>query len=1181
QNVTDLEIWVKVITAGNVPIPTNAKMFFDLGLISEDVIPNGKLDTEDGILPDHTTPTGILYPGEDIGIDALDDAGEQTLYSAQIAKYGGEYTDMKNDPAGDDWGYTTGSSDYSHINGLEGNGLSEFGRTPDSEDLNKNNALDAQNSYFEYEVNLDTTTANSERVGAGTDGWTEIRIPLQKFARAIGSPSLQNVQTARVWFAGFNVPVTLRFAQMDLVGSRWIRVAQDTTGIADSNFQVTFVNIEDNSAAPDNYNSPPGVLRPRLPTQTTSVVYENEQSLELSVRSLPKGQSRQAVQYESGLNLFNYKTLGIFVHGDTSFSASSDTLGKDDKADFFIRFGTDSLNFYEYRARIHKGWDDIRINFPDITAVKASRTAAQDSSIVRVATGGAYEYGSTFAILGQPTLTKVTYFSIGVANASGNTISDSIWVDELRVIGSNNNNDWAAIINAGLQLGDLGQVQFSATQNNPDFHSMDTRFGDKVRHRTWSFSAQTGLERFLKFYPGLAVPFVYSHTESLDDPEYLPQSDISVQAVEAQTVASYLQQGYSSAQANAIASDIVTQAQTLTVRDVYSVNGVKVPIPTKYWLFDDTWNKLTYSFDYSKTDMRTPYIEHQETWGWNASIRYALQIKPFLYIKPFAWSGSIWALEDYKEYKINLMPSSFNAGIALARNETTEKDRGVTTTNPAIRIFSATRTAGFAWPISENGILNPTINYNLSIASTLLPVELIDSNTERPFSDVIRSMFFNNGIFNFGPENSLNQNVQLTMKPKLPKIFSIDRYTDVQSSYDVTYGWTNTLTQGDLGKSGTWTSKLQIGMNVKLKGLSDAWFGNGGRGAKSLTDTNESEEFTMAKLFDYAIRTPFLDYDAVNITFTQTNSSTNQGLQGGTGIDTFWRGSQDLAAGPNRLYQLGLISSPDGNLFVQSKSGFPFVQFVTEPGRRAIDATLVDNFQQANTIELRTSRELWKGATLSLNWKSQWNFNDNQTITTDSLGIPSVQNSIASLNISRSYLSLPPFLFLSVFNNTVSNVVSHYQRDKAAILATPGIDTATMNARLTEVLADDFENGFEALSFFPKAVQRILPRVNWTFRWEGLEKLPFFEPFAQRVSLEHTYTGLYTRSLTSNPDGSYSTQGQTISIGFQPLLAVNMTFKEKIVGGNLSAQARYNTTTSWSSQGAAAGTIEKDLTTEI
>src|SRR5579883_2919537 len=70
-------------------------------------------------------------------------------------------------------------------------------------------------------------------------------VPLQHYARAVGSPSLQNVQTARIWFSGFSSPVTFRFAQIDLVGSRWIRLPQDTTGTVDSNFSVSFVNYED------------------------------------------------------------------------------------------------------------------------------------------------------------------------------------------------------------------------------------------------------------------------------------------------------------------------------------------------------------------------------------------------------------------------------------------------------------------------------------------------------------------------------------------------------------------------------------------------------------------------------------------------------------------------------------------------------------------------------------------------------------------------------------------------------------------------------------------------------------------------------------------------------------------------------------------------------------------------
>ena len=235
---------------------------------------------------------------------------------------------------------------------------------------------------------------------------------------------------------------------------------------------------------------------------------------------------------------------------------------------------------------------------------------------------------------------------------------------------------------------------------------MDTRFGDQIQHKSWSFSAQTGLEKFLKFYPGLSMPFVYSHTETLQDPRYIPQSDISVTGEEALSPDS--------------AGSIHMAAQTLNVTNAYSISGIKIPIPVKFWLIEDTWNRLGYSFTYSNSFTRTPFIQYQNSWNWNASIPTDGS-KQFLSVEPFAGIAIVPAIGDYKAYKIFLMPSSFNAGLSISRSETDEQDRGVDSVNPKVLAFSAVRNAGFAWPFSINGILNPTFTYNLSLTSSSSP----------------------------------------------------------------------------------------------------------------------------------------------------------------------------------------------------------------------------------------------------------------------------------------------------------------------------------------------------------------------------------------------------------------------------------------------------------------------------
>jgi len=62
ENIEFIEFWMYTIVA-----PENLKLHIDLGQISEDVIPNGRLDTED------KNSNDLVDEGEDTGIDGLRD----------------------------------------------------------------------------------------------------------------------------------------------------------------------------------------------------------------------------------------------------------------------------------------------------------------------------------------------------------------------------------------------------------------------------------------------------------------------------------------------------------------------------------------------------------------------------------------------------------------------------------------------------------------------------------------------------------------------------------------------------------------------------------------------------------------------------------------------------------------------------------------------------------------------------------------------------------------------------------------------------------------------------------------------------------------------------------------------------------------------------------------------------
>ncbi|MBI5324625.1 MAG: cell surface protein SprA, partial [Ignavibacteriae bacterium] len=154
ENIDYIEIMMKV----DLREPGKTHMYVDLGQISEDIIPNGILNTEDGITAANPVPNNIIDPGEDIGIDAMNDQQEIASGLYPVPK------DPNGDPARDNYAFDFSKDDnrrsevdFRKYNNFEGNSLvSEIGQFPDTEILNKNNGqtIFLENSYFTYEVNL-------------------------------------------------------------------------------------------------------------------------------------------------------------------------------------------------------------------------------------------------------------------------------------------------------------------------------------------------------------------------------------------------------------------------------------------------------------------------------------------------------------------------------------------------------------------------------------------------------------------------------------------------------------------------------------------------------------------------------------------------------------------------------------------------------------------------------------------------------------------------------------------------------------------------------------------------------------------------------------------------------------------------------------------------------------------
>lgn len=1174
ENIDYIEVTMQV--EGYDP---RMKMYMDLGQISEDVIPDQKINTEDGITPTNPQLDDILNQGEDVGIDAMNNDSERVRYQSS-----------EPDPSRDDYFFNAPGSDnetdYENVNGLENNVGPERGPYPDTEDLNGNRGLDLDNTYFNYEINLDPNPAtNPQIVGGGNNpnGWRQYRIPIRTGYRAVGSPSFANVQFARIWFKS-PVHMHVRIAEMSLVGSDWRNlntpVVDVTTGDAarDPKLDIAFVNLVDNSGPPEFYTIPPGVQQER---EYSTDVLKNEQSLTIRVKDLARGESRGAIRVRPRpFDVFNYKQMKFFLHGGGDMD-DQPTPGQAPKVIAFMRFGWDSLNYYEYRVPLLRGWNEYTVNFGDLAAIKGQAPNPDGFAVPG-------QPGNKFFIKGIPSLTRVQFIAFGIVNnAYPGSLSTTMWVDELRATSAEDASDWAATLAANAKLADLGTLNYNVKRVNPNFHQLEERFGNRVEATNWAFNSDFRMEKFLpNAFKGSSLPLVYKHSEKIEKPRYVSESDVEVDAA----VRQIGEQATNPDSARKQADSLRNATETLVVQDGFALSNIKINFPGENWMVKDLLNRLTFGYTYDQTRERSPIVEQRFTWQWVFQGRYAVDIPRKYDLQPLTFLASVPVLNFWKDFRINFLPSQLSAGTSFTRGRTTEQLRNIPEPSPVVRDFHATRNAQFNWQMTEGGIVNLTTDYSVDATSSLAHLETDLMGIQRTGGEIAKEIFLKEGrLFNFGLDQDLNQKITFNTRPRIPFIPNAESYLTPSANYTVRYHWHDDLvpvTAGRVGgytKSADWTSNATLGLDVRLASIGTAIFGN---------DRAADSAGVITKILRYLIKVPLLDFQTVRFSFTEANRSNNPGIVGSTGVSNLWGRSllfrsESPDFGPGTAYQLGLTSDPNGTLTFHPSSRFPFVDVTSEQGIRAPNIFAPNSFTQNNSLTATTDRDLWTDARLTLNWNLEWGYNKDYFVTTDGNGVvQEISNPRTTGKISRTYLSLPSFFGIDPFGNDIEGIANAYIRQRSSELGPapsgPGTDSAlnVYNRKLTALTARIFEQQLEALNWLPGNLARYLPRVNWRFTWNNLQKLPFFSSWASSVSVRHEYKSQYTENYRITDEGEIP-ESQTVSRGFSPLIQINVTGLPDYWKGTMSGSITYRTTSDFSLITSDRSEVSKELKNDL
>ncbi|MBI9070015.1 MAG: cell surface protein SprA [Melioribacteraceae bacterium] len=1149
ENIEFIEFWVNIFEA-----PDSTKLYFDLGQISEDVIPNRNLDKED-------QNNNYRYDdGEDTGLDGLTNAEEQ-------AKYGSS----EKDPSLDD--FDRGA--FSGWNGTEGNSNMAELRIPDSEDLDNDGSLDQLNSYFRYEVSLDTSRISGGEFknpmisGNGLNGWFQFRIPLKDYMKnddgEVGRPTLTNVEMLRMWVTNVASPVHLKFVEMNLVGNQWQKVlVENKVDKDDEVLVVETISYEDNP----EYVMPPGVNQERDRSQTDDAVYKNEQSLKLDINDLQDGDKREIIKYlYRPLDAFNYKEMKLFVHGDTKDIHPDNVSHYVDEFNYssevYFRFGSDTSNFYEYRQPVRADWNEIQILFEDLTSIKETR----DSINVLYSQDVPGKPGHKIGVKGNPTLTKISFFIFGVLNPRDKgprnmKVNGEIWINELRVLDADDKAGMAYSFSTNFKLADLMSVSFNTSKTDPYFHKLSQRFGSRTDNSAWGANIDFDV---MKLVPGntkgSSFKINYRHNESNSKPLYLPGTDIKVDKAAEQLEQKLIDEGLDPVEAAKQGEERKNNTETIKVTDTWSLSNIKFNINTDAWYVKHTINSMSFAYSYNKSFGRTPTVEHSRNWVWNFKFNYNLDFGKDLFFYPanIPLFGSVLEIfKDYRNAKVYFMPQSVTTSLSANRNWSYTKNRILNSVPKIQRDFKSTRNLSIAWKITEGGFLNLSANYKANFTSSLAHL-LVENGIERTEGDIWRDIFA--GEY-FGKDNGFTQSFDVKVNPKLPSLWKMNRYFILNFSYGVNYSWKNNFQQEQLGRQAGFQSRLSTGVTLKLQQLMTQFFGedkkepvkkptrrrgsekqppkkkieeeDNGDGNNAAESENfeeeieeESEPFYSLPLYylQTGIKYIFFDYDNIQMNFSQNNSQSGSGILGeGTGFSNFW-GPQKTSNGPSRLFMLGLQ---------------------TDIGARAPGGRLSDNYSQTNQITFKTSRPLWEGAKISLDWDVSWGVNKSNSISTDDVGAVTIESRNSTGKLDKSYFSMP------LFGNNIKKVNDLYDENS---------ENPIKN------LSESFQEGLESFPIFAKLpilkeFAKYVPRPNWSLSWSGLEKLPLIKTIVNKATLSHGYKSSFSEGWKLDRDEEQEVQTQRISYSFSPLIGVQLTF-DKLWGGNLKGSIKYNTKTSY------------------
>lgn len=1196
-------------------------------------------------------------PYQDVGYDGLMNDDEisffATSYLEKIATLHGTgsqaYLNAIEDVSADDYHYFRGSdydddATYSSVleryklyNGVDGNSptdaMNEESYTtiatgnPNLEDINEDNTLSESERYYQYVVDLDPNnmvvgenyitdayTASDITLANGETGevtWYQFKIPVKSPDKVVGSiQDFNSIRFMRMFLKGFEEPVVLRFATLELVRGDWrqyeLALLDDGEYIVqedESSFDISAVNIEENgSRDPIPYVLPPGVEREQT-VGTTTVVQDNEQSMVLEVCDLEDGFARAAYK-TTDFDFRQYENLMMYVHAEQTNYEDSYQTGD---LTVFIRLGSDfNDNYYEYevpleftewytsdRSTVWPDNNEIDIELEDLTDAKLQRTEAQNNGTTNITNSMeyvVYDGANKITIKGVPSLSDIETIMIGVRNPKKSSFDDDddglakcaeIWVNELRVSGFDENSGWAATATMRANLADLGTMTIAGSHSSAGFGAISESVNERQQESVTQVDFSTNLE-LGKFFPkesGIKIPMHFDYSESKSTPEYDPMNpDILLSEVTKNMTKKEK-------------DSVMRRSEDLTVRKNINFMNVRKDrvgggsSKPKVWDIEN----FNFSYAYSETFSRSIDVQYDRSKEYMGGIGYnfvttAKSVTPFKKVSLFQGD---W-LKLLREFNFNYVPNMFTFRTEMNREYTERLLRSKSTGDI---ILEPTYSKDWDWTRNYSLQYNLTksikLDYSASVSAYIdEPSGVIDKDSDdyAAMRDTILDE-----IFSFGTMDRYYQTFNATYKVPINQIPLFD-WASIQTSYKANYTWQASAQsiQETMGNSIENSNNIQLNGNFRLSKLyekvdyikqlnrSNSRSRRGGPPSRSSSRGGDSRQQQEAEkdstkksskifkgILDNTLRLVTMVKDA-SVTYNETNGTLLPGFT--PEPDMLGNRWSDMSPG------LGFVfGSQDDIRYRAARNGW-----ITAD-------TLMNNqymTKQNTAFSYRIKIEPYEDFKIELTGNQTESTNYAEYFKADSDGIFGSFNPVESGSFSTTIITWKT-AFESFNVDNISEAFDNLKDNRQTIASRLGdenpwsdgvVDSTGFadgySASSQQVLIPAFlaaytgsDPGGQSLSPFTK-----IPLPNWRVSFDGLTNIPAVKKLFKSVSISHSYRSMYTVSgYTTNAyyeeDAGYSVARDaadnfyaekeigtvTISEQLSPLVGVDATLHNSLM----------------------------------